>query len=95
MKRLGLPSHEAGFRPYDLKKTAIRALRRAGIPEERPMFFSGHRTGSTFRRYDRTSREDAREDMQRVTAYRRERFADDLGADADKSAKLLRIPQNR
>lgn len=91
MKKMELPSGEAGYRPYDLKKTALRALRRAGIPEERAMFFSGHRTANTFRRYDVTAREDNREDMRKATEYRAKRFADRNGADADKAAKLLRI----
>lgn len=84
---------KAGFTPYDLKKTALRALRRAGIPEERAMFFSGHRTASTFRRYDVTAREDNREDMAKASEYRRKRFADKDAEDADKEAKLLRIPR--
>jgi integrase len=93
MEKMELPSGEEGYRPYDLKKTALRALRRAGIPEERAMFFSGHRTANTFRRYDVTAREDNREDMQRATEYRAKRFADKTAADPDKTAKLLRIPK--
>lgn len=91
LEDMELPTGKAGFRPYDLKKTALRALRRAGVTEERAMFFSGHRTASTFRRYDITVRDDNREDVARVSEYRRKRFADREGADADKSAKLLRI----
>jgi integrase len=94
MGDMELPAGEEGFRPYDLKKTALRALRRAGIPEERAMYFSGHRTSNTFRRYNLTDREDNREDMARVSAYRRERFtkrSDKSGGASDKSAKLLRL----
>jgi integrase len=80
-----------GFTPYDLKKTALRAIRRSGVPEERAMFFSGHRTASTFRRYDITARDDNREDVVRVTAYRKRRFADKGGEKADTDAKLMRI----
>jgi integrase len=94
LQKMKLPTgQEAGFTPYDLKKTALRALRRAGIPEERAMYFSGHSTPSTFRRYNITARDDNREDMQRATEYRRKRFADKAASDADKSAKLLRIPR--
>ncbi len=93
LAEMGLPSGEKGFRPYDLKKTALRAIRRSGVPEERAMHFSGHKTASTFRRYDIVAREDNREDAQRVSDYRRTRFADSGGSDADKSAKLLRIPR--
>ncbi len=93
LRRMGVPSGEAGFLPYDLKKTALRALRRSGIPEERAMHFSGHRTASTFRRYDIVAREDNREDALRVSDYRKMRFADNERENADKSAKLLSIPQ--
>lgn len=80
-----------GFVPYDLKKTALRAIRRSGVPEERAMFFSGHRTASTFRRYDITAREDNREDVARVSEYRRKRFADTDDENADSRARLLRL----
>ena len=43
-------------------------------------------------RYDVTAREDNREDMVKATEYRRERFADNSTTDAEKRAKLLRIP---
>lgn len=89
---MALPSGmKAGFVPYDLKKTALRAIRRSGVPEERAMYFSGHRTAATFRRYDITAREDNREDVARVSEYRRKRFADSSGENADSRAKLLRI----
>lgn len=91
--QMELPSGEKGFRPYDLKKTALRAIRRSGVPEERAMHFSGHKTASTFRRYDIVAREDNREDAQRVSDYRAKRFADKDGENADKAAKLLRIPR--
>ncbi len=57
------------------------------------MFFSGHSTSATFRRYDVTGSDDNREDMQKATDYRAKRFADKSGENADKSAKLLRISQ--
>ena len=98
MADMELPSGEEGFRPYDLKKTALRALRRSGIPEERAMYFSGHKTANTFRRYDLTDHEDNAEDMARVSAYRRKRFkagSDKSGSSSDKSAKLLRIARSR
>lgn len=96
LAELELPSGVDGFRPYDLKKTAIRALRRAGIPEERAMHFSGHSTTSTFRRYDQTASEDNFEDMERVTLYRKERMKGsqkDTGGDAERGAKLLRLSE--
>jgi hypothetical protein len=46
---------------------------------------------ATFRRYDITVQEDNREDVAKVTAYRKKRFADKDGEKADKSAKLLKL----
>lgn len=91
LEKMELPCGETGFRPYDLKKTALRAIRRSGVPEERAMHFSGHKTASTFRRYDIVARDDNREDAERVSAYRARRFADKEPADADKRSKMLRI----
>jgi len=56
------------------------------------MHFSGHKTASTFRRYDIVARDDNREDAERVSAYRAKRFADKETAKADKGSKLLRLP---
>jgi integrase len=92
LEKMELPSGmEGGYVPYDLKKTALRAIRRSGVPEERAMFFSGHTTAKTFRRYNLTSNEDNREDVAKVTEYRRKKFADKGGEKTDKGSKLLRI----
>jgi hypothetical protein len=61
------------------------------LPEERAMFFSGHRTARTFRLYDIVASEDNREDAQRFSDYRRKRFADKGGEKTDKGSKLLRV----
>jgi integrase len=65
-----------GYVVYDLKKTALRAIRRSGVPEERAMYFSGHKTSNTFNRYNITAQDDNREDMKRATEYRQKRFAE-------------------
>jgi len=55
------------------------------------MFFSGRRTSRTFRRYDIVASEYNREGAQRVSDYRRKRFADKGAEKTDKSSKLLRV----
>jgi integrase len=58
-----------GLRPYDLRPSAIRNLIRAGVHETVVMRISGHRTRSTFDRYNIASVEDLREAVTKVAAY--------------------------
>jgi integrase len=44
---IGMPH----LRPYDLRRSAIRNLIHAGVPELTAMKISGHRSRETFRRY--------------------------------------------
>jgi len=58
-----------GLRPYDLRRSAIRNLIRAGVHETIVMRISGHRTRSTFDRYNIASVDDLREAVTKVAAY--------------------------
>ena len=55
---------------HDLRRTAIREFRRAGVEETVAMSMSGHRNRDVFRRYDITSVEDKREAMRATERYR-------------------------
>jgi integrase len=64
-KAAGLP----GRIPHDFRRTAVRNLVRAGVPEMIAMKLTGHKTRAVFDRYDITSGRDLREAVGKLARF--------------------------
>ncbi len=54
---------------YDLRRSAVRSMTRAGVPRQTAKRISGHKTDAIFNRYDIVDEDDIREGLERTQAY--------------------------
>jgi integrase len=59
----------AGTVPHDMRRSAVRNFRKAGLSETEGMMLSGHKTNSVYKRYDIIDEEDLRESMTKVQEH--------------------------
>jgi len=58
---------------HDLRRSAVRDMIRAGVPQSVAMRISGHKTTAVFIRYDITSEDDKRAALERTQEHREAR----------------------
>ena len=77
---------------HDYRRTAVRDLVRAGVPQAIAMSITGHKTDAVFRRYNITSDVDKQDAVRKLAAYRTARAAEATDVEAAAIEQLVGSP---
>ena len=91
-KRYSNPRY-VGLIFHDLRRSGVRNLDRAGVPQHVAIKISGHKTDSVYRRFNITSCRDLREAAKRVNAYVSDRISQTLVKVEDEQANDAIVPK--
>ena len=70
---------------HDLRRTAVRNLVRAGVPERIAMILTGHLTRAVFERYNIVNEKDLMEGVSKLAAFFEQRTPNPVGPDTQQA----------